>query len=1215
MLALIYSEKSFCLKTGLKFLSFFYKPFVSVNLFKSTNLAPLRRIINNIFFATHQNSMTQQQLKQQIEILNTRLHATQEALNTSLKEVSEYRQIVENAKSVIIKISLKGEIEYINPFAKNLFGPISNNDVTRTILYSVLDFDSDEPKAPELLIMQSKLNTLQLWQHEKRVSSYEGREVWISWNIKLLRDEEEQPEAFIAIGTDITKRKMAEEAMRESEYNLRKAQEVAKIGSWAWEIDTDYINCSDYFFQIFGTKPTSSYSFLINQLNKIIHPEYRKYINQKIGRAKEKGTTEAFTYKISHPSGKQQWIMEEISLLGDINKRKQMLIGTVRDITEQKMAEDKLKEYLLIVSSSSELMSLIDKNYKYVNVNQAYLEAYKKKAAEIEGHTVAEMFGRHNFDTLIKPNIDRCLLGEHLTDKYWFTFPDGRECFMDVKYNPVLEVDGTISGVTVSARDITDLKKTEDQLRIFKLFAEESGVGFGMADLKGNITYVNSKLLKMAGFQSPSDLIGKNIGHTYLKNHKKAINSKILPQIKESGHWTGEIDLPHPDGSIIYTLQNFFIIRDENEKPVSYAVTITDITDSKMAEAALKKSENNFRTIFTNAAVGIDVVDEKGNFLQVNKALANMFGYTIEELKKLDVNKVTYPNDQQKTKENLKSLFGGKNNFYRTQKRYVRINGEVFWADISVTNYEDVESKQKLAIGTITDITESKLLQEELSQSREVAIEANKAKSEFLANMSHEIRTPLNAVIGFTELLESIVEDKRQRSYLQSIKAGGKNLLLLINDILDLSKIEAGRLEFNYEAINPYVLIDEVKQIFTIKIAEKDIDFIVTVDDDIPKCLILDEVRIRQVLFNLIGNAVKFTETGFVKFSVHKLGVDPATGRVNLQFEVEDTGIGIPISQQEKIFDAFQQQSGQNTRKYGGTGLGLSISKRLVEMMSGQIWLKSQPGKGSIFSFTLTNIAIGAAVDTKSTTEDLDVDNIIFEDAKILIVDDVESNRRIISENFLMHNIELSEADDGHKAVAMAARINPDVIFMDIRMPVMDGFEAAKIIKSKRKTAKTKIIALTASIRSEDQNELYDKYFDGFLSKPVTRSDLYSELMKHIKYSEKFIHNPKIPESVVKTQSISQTTINPEEKIKLLEILRNELWQKWDKANTFQMSDEIEILAESMIATGEKFKIDIPSSWGKNLAEAVESFDLETMDKLLKSYPALVQTIDNLPTR
>jgi CheY-like chemotaxis protein len=457
-----------------------------------------------------------------------------------------------------------------------------------------------------------------------------------------------------------------------------------------------------------------------------------------------------------------------------------------------------------------------------------------------------------------------------------------------------------------------------------------------------------------------------------------------------------------------------------------------------------------------------------------------------------------------------------------------------------------------------------------------------------------------------------MVENKRQRNYLQSIKAGGKNLLLLINDILDLSKIEAGRLEFNYEAINPYVLIDEVKQIFTIKITEKDIDFIVTVDEDIPKSLILDEVRLRQVLFNLIGNAVKFTDTGYVKFSVHQLGVDPATGRVNLQFEVEDTGIGIPVSQQEKIFDAFQQQSGQNTRKYGGTGLGLSISKRLVEMMGGKIWLWSKPGKGSVFSFTLTNIAIGAAVDPKYISEDINVDNIIFERAKILIVDDVESNRRIICENFFHHNVELAEAEDGHKAVAVATKMVPDVIFMDIRMPVMDGFEAAKIIKSKRKTAKSKIIALTASIRSEDQNEIYDKYFDGFLSKPVTRIDLYGELMKYVKYTEKYLKEETVAE-ISATPPELKITISPDKKNMLITLLKGDLWKKWDKANTFQMSDEIELLAESVTAAGRDFEMEQLSLWGSSLAEAVNSFDLETMDKLLKNFPGLVKKIEQLP--
>lgn len=1156
----------------------------------------------------------QAQIEQQIGVLQTELNVMREALKKSQKDLSDYRQIVENAISAVIIISLTGRVEYLNPFAEKIYGVLDNSGSMDKIYQDIFVKKKDKKGSLNEMFALLKKSKQNLYNHEKLIKTTDGDSLWISWSIRLLYDEYRQPHRFIAIGADISKRKLAEDAMRESEYNLTKAQEVAKIGSWAWEIDTDNIHCSSYFQKIFGVDPVTSYKQLLRQLEGVIFPEYRKYINTKIAHATEKGTTESFTYRISHPSGEIRWIMEEVSLLGDIDKKKQMLIGTVRDITEQKAAEDKLKEYLLIVSSSSELMSLIDQQYRYVNVNQAYLDAYGKKSHEIEGHTVEEMFGQKTFHEIIKPNIDKCLLGEHLTDQYWFEFPNGQKCFLDVKYNPVLEVDGTISGVTVSARDITDLKEAEEQLNIFKLFAEESGVGFGMANLDGEITYLNSRLSSMAGYTDTSALIGKNILDSYLGDHKDKLFKEILPTIQRKGQYTGEIDMVRKDGIVIHTIENFFIIRNAEGEAVSFALTVTDITDRKLAEKALQQSENNFRAIFTNAAIGIDVVDKDGNFIQVNRAMCDMMGYSADELKKLSISDVTYPADRKVSENPLRDLFEGKKDFYRIEKRYLRKNGEIFWADLSVTDFHDVVNDQKLAIGTIIDINASKRLEEELRKSREEAIKANMAKSEFLANMSHEIRTPLNAVIGFTELLETMVSDKKQINYLQSIKSGGKNLLMLINDILDLSKIEAGKLEFKYEPVNPYLLIDEIKQIFSIKIAEKDIDFIVEVEDDIPGSLIMDEVRLRQVIFNLIGNAIKFTETGYVKFSVHKLLSKSDSSKIDLMIDVEDTGIGIPKNQQNRIFDAFQQQSGQSTRKYGGTGLGLSISKRLVEMMGGVISLKSTVGKGSVFSFTLFGVSIGAALEDVAHEDSLNVDSVSFEPAKIMIVDDVESNRRIISENFASRNITMVEAEDGHKAVLLASQFMPDVIFMDIRMPVMDGFEAARLIKTKHATKSIKIIALTASVRSEDQDEDYQKYFDAYLKKPVTRVELFRELMRFLKYSELKQELPEIPEikeDEIAEASVSLTTKQSQELLKLLD---NDFMNLWKQANKYQMSDEIEHFAQVVKAKGDELNIAQLMSYGQNLCEAVDHFDLEKMDAYLKQFPFVVERLKTLLT-
>ena len=907
------------------------------------------------------DQLTYDQLLKRHHIVSRELNLIRESLKDSQKNLSDYKQIVENANSAIIRLSLDGKVEYMNPFAENLLDVIATEAEGKKIFDSLPKNSTEAAKAIRKMLRDLLELKVKYSQYESKSISSDGSIHWIAWTNKILYDHTGRQTGIISIGTDVSRRKKVEDAYRESEFNLTKAQDIARIGSWVWEIDTDAIHCSDYFFKILGIQPVRSYQKLLSRLNQMIFPENREYINIKIQRAIQKGSTESYTYQFLHADGKARWITEEVCLLGDVDQKKQILIGTIRDITEQKMVEDKLREYLLIVSSSSELMSLIDKDYRYINVNQAYLDVYNKKSEDIEGQTVAKMFGEKVFQDIIKPNIDRCLLGETISDQYWSEFPDVGHKYMDVKYNPVREVDGTISGVTVSARDITDLKTAEEQLQ----------------------------------------------------------------------------------------------------------------------------------------------------------------------------------------------------------------------------------------------------------RSKEEAEKANQAKSEFLANMSHEIRTPLNAVIGFTELLEGIVKDRKQKGYLDSIKSGGKNLLVLINDILDLSKIEAGKLEFKYEAINPYILISEIKQIFALKIQNKKLKFIIDVDDEIPESLVLDEVRLRQVVFNLIGNAIKFTDKGFVKFSVKKLESVEDNSKIDLIIAVHDSGIGIPSDQQERIFDAFQQQSGQSNRKYGGTGLGLSISKRLVEMMGGEISLKSKEGKGSVFEFRLKNVAIGSTIiSMQHDDESFKFDDIRFGPARILIVDDIESNRKLITENFSSKEVEVIEAEDGVKAILFARQFKPDLILMDIRMPVMDGVEATRILKSNQETSHIPVVALTASYRNNENNKVYKEFFDGFLSKPVSRSDLFQELMKFLRFTKIVVQDKaKTPPAEEPEKEIVITSMQAN---KLFNEIEPVLQKQWKDAIEYQMSDEIESFAANVKQTGVEFNIKVLNKYGDNLLAYVDNFDLELMDRSLKEYPEIIKSLKKL---
>ena len=402
-----------------------------------------------------------------------------------------------------------------------------------------------------------------------------------------------------------------------------------------------------------------------------------------------------------------------------------------------------------------------------------------------------------------------------------------------------------------------------------------------------------------------------------------------------------------------------------------FAARVSSELERIKSEIALKESEIKFRTLSMSAQDAIIMMDSEGRISFWNEAAERIFGYSIVEAMGKDVHVLLAP------KEAYPPYIQGMNEFKRTglgkvigsiqEMVALTKNGNTLAIELSLSSV--LIKGQWEAIGIARDITARKTMEKDLQSAMQNAEQANLAKSEFLANMSHEIRTPMNAIMGFSQILRSKINDENLNSYLESISSSGKNLLGLINDILDLSKIEAGKLSLEYDRVNPYEMLKEIRNIFSFEIKEKGLDFIIDIDNDIPQALILDEIRLRQILVNLVGNALKFTDKGYIKVSVKRENQIENADNLKLRFCVEDTGIGIPQKELERIFDAFIQQSGQSTRKYGGTGLGLAISRRLVDLMGGKIYVESENDKGSKFIVILDNIAVATNLSINMTTQ------------------------------------------------------------------------------------------------------------------------------------------------------------------------------------------------------------------------------------------------------
>lgn len=522
------------------------------------------------------------------------------------------------------------------------------------------------------------------------------------------------------------------------------------------------------------------------------------------------------------------------------------------------------------------------------------------------------------------------------------------------------------------------------------------------------------------------------------------------------------------------------------------AVIIRDISRRKALEKQLNRTESEYKQLFEDTKDAIYISSKEGKFLDVNHAALDLLGYAKNEMLEMDIlNLYAHPEDR----ENFISHIENKGAINDFEVQLIKKDGTfidcLLSSSIRRNNQGEVTGYQ----GIIRDITDLKKTAD-LKRAIAIAERSAEVKSHFLANMSHEIRTPLNAIFGITNLLQDTALTEQQRHYVDVVQSSTDHLLVLVNDILDLSKFEAGKLKIDPVEFSLDDLLHELEDTVQLRVAQQQLTFTVKKGAHVPNYLLGDPVRLKQILLNLLSNAIKFTEEGAVELTIRLL--EEKEHFVHLYFAVTDTGIGIAKEKQAIIFDSFTQGNDNTTRLFGGTGLGLAITKRLVEMQGGQITLRSEEGKGSTFSFTLKfTTTTGEQYRLRKEAEHQYKVNDLG-DLRILLVEDNKVNQFVTSETISKWGtgIQIALADNGQQALDILAEKDFDIILMDVQMPVMDGHTATQKIRQTFAPPKSKvpILAMTAFATAGEADRCIASGMDDYIPKPFNPKNLYNKI-------------------------------------------------------------------------------------------------------------------------
>ncbi len=769
----------------------------------------------------------------------------------------------------------------------------------------------------------------------------------------------------------------------------------------------------------------------------------------------------------------------------------------------------------------------------------------------------------------------------------------------ELPYVEFQKIGKTLSRMRETIRQ--QIKEIGDAERKYHSIFENAMEGIFQSTPEGHYLSVNPAFARIHGFDSPEEFIA----HVSETDYQYFVNAEHLERFQRSIKVKGSVEgfvveKYRKDKSKIWVSINARSVHGQDEKVAYYEGSMDDITERKLANEALKESESKYRRIVDTANEGIWVLGPDDLTISVNTKMAEMLGFKQEEIIGKPLTAFMFDKDKQDQLLRMKRRRKGIAEIY--ERGFIRKDGYTLWTLASATPIFDEKHNYKGSFAMFTDITERKHAEDELTKyrqhleelvdkrtkelsesnsqliiARDAANAANEAKSRFLANMSHELRTPLNAILGYAQIIKQSTLDERQTKGVNTIANSGEHLLTLISDILDLSKIEAHKLEIHPAVVHFPSFLSTIEDIIRVRAELKNLNFVFETESDLLGGVMADETRLRQVLLNLLGNAVKFTDAGQVVFRVAMLS--RKENSAGIRFEVKDTGPGIGSDKLETIFAPFEQAGEIASRE--GTGLGLAISRQLVHMMDGEICVKSEIGHGSIFWFEL-NLPLVETEPPVKTIERV-VTGYQGPRKKVLIVDDWSSNRSVLVDWLTPLGFKVAEAENGILAIELAKKMHPDLVMIDLMMPQMGGFEAIQEIRKLPEISDTVIIAMSASAYDVTPEECRAKGTDGFLSKPI-------DWQKLIVVIEKYLHLQWDYQKVVveegATETIEQIVPPPSGELEVL----YDLTMRGDMMQITKRAKHIESLDKQYIPFARKLQ---------NLAE---EFQEKAIKSLVEKY-------------